>query len=62
MENLLGGVAFALFIAAQVLAVIVMHAPRTEGPSGHCDRKSPKARRSLLALPRYGKGCAPSPL
>jgi hypothetical protein len=35
METLFGGVAFALLMAAQVLAVIAVHAARSEDPSSN---------------------------
>jgi hypothetical protein len=35
METLLGGVAFALLMAAQVLAVIAVRATRSEDPSSN---------------------------
>ena len=52
MENLLEGIAFALLIGAQVLAVIAVHAARTKDPSGQSsstDRWSWNGARESLA-------------
>ena len=43
METLFGAIAFGLFLAAQLLAVMALHAERTGAPSG----QSPSAPNHL---------------
>ena len=53
MENLLGPLAFALFTAAQLFAVIAEHTARTSGPSGKpsfTDRQSERPFRGRRAF------------